>query len=56
MSDEFLIKNTTREQRENCSSCDLFGTGDAFEMYRPYIDGLKELSEISHGFRASYLK
>lgn len=55
-----LIKDTTREQREqivrkslqcsegceNCTGCSL-GVGDAFEMYRPYIDGKKEIREIN---------
>lgn len=69
--DEYLIKNTTREQREkiirdslccgsseceNCSSCDAYGAIDPMEMYQPYIDGKKEISEINHEYRANYLK
>ena len=69
--DEYLIKNTTREQRErivrdslscggggceNCSGCGVYGAGDPYEMYRPYIEVLKELSEISREFRANYLR
>lgn len=68
---DFLIKNTTREQREkivrdslgcggggceNCSSCGIFGAGDPYDMYQPYIDGKKELSEINQEFKASYLR
>lgn len=57
-----LIKNTTREQREeiirrslsscgegsceNCGSCSL-GAGDPYKVYGPYIEGLEEISEIN---------
>ncbi|WP_293819662.1 hypothetical protein [uncultured Parolsenella sp.] len=57
-----LIKDTTREERieiihkslswcgegscENCGSCRL-GSGDPYDIYRPYVDGLKEISEIN---------
>lgn len=69
--DKYLIKNTTKEQREqivrdslscgagsceNCSSCGAYGAIDPFEMYQPYIDGKKELSEITEEFRANFLK
>ena len=65
MSDQFLIKNTTRAQREEivrrslscggggcdeCSGCGVYGAGDAFEMYLPYIEGKKELREINAEF------
>lgn len=71
MNDKFLIKNTTKEQREkivreslgcggggceNCSACGVYGAGDPFDMYQPYIDGLKEISEINREFRASFLR
>ena len=52
------IKDTTREEREalimdaltscsgggceNCSGCGVFGAGDAFEMYRPYIEARRK--------------
>lgn len=64
-----LIKDTTREEREeiirgalnfcgdgceNCSSCAL-GGGDPYEMYQPYIDGIKEISEINAEYRARYV-
>ena len=63
-----LIKDTTREEREqiirqsldcgggceNCSSCCL-GGGDIYEMYREYIDGKKEISEINAEYRAKCL-
>ncbi|AEB07065.1 hypothetical protein Corgl_0957 [Coriobacterium glomerans PW2] len=57
-----LIKDTTREQREEiirrslagcgdgscemCSSCSL-GAGDPFAMYQPYIDGDMEIRDIN---------
>ena len=55
-----LIKDTTREERErlvleaigcgggceNCSSCWL-GGGSPDEIYRDYIEGKRELSEIN---------
>lgn len=57
-----LIKDTTREEREqiirrslsgcgegsceNCGSCSL-GAGDPYETYAPYIEGREEISEIN---------
>lgn len=71
MDDEkILIRNTTREQREKiirealcagggscdgCSACDSYGGPDPMEMYRPYIEGKKEISEINREYRANYL-
>ena len=67
--DRFLIRNTTREEREqiiqqslgcesggceNCSGCGVYGAGDPYEMYQPYIDGEMELREISMSFRSPY--
>lgn len=67
--DKFSIKNTTREQREqiirdslncggggceNCSACGIYGASDPFDMYQPYIDGIKEISEINQEFRSAY--
>ncbi|SCP99672.1 hypothetical protein [Anaerobium acetethylicum] len=69
--EEYLIKNTTREQREkivrdalgcggggceNCSACGIYGAIDPYEMYQPYIDGEKELSEITKEFQAKYIR
>lgn len=61
--EELLIKNTTREQREKiirealgCDDCSDCGVEDPFEMYQPYIDGEKELSEISYGYHPKYQK
>ncbi|MDR1800368.1 MAG: hypothetical protein LBQ95_00770 [Lachnospiraceae bacterium] len=68
---EFSIKNTTKEQREaiikeslscggggceNCSACGIFGAMDPLDMYKPYIDGEKEIAEINMEFRAKYMR
>ena len=68
---QLLIKNTTREQRErivreslacggggceNCSACGVYGAGDPFDMYQPYIDGEKEIEDINREFNARYLR
>lgn len=69
--DKFSIKNTTKEQREkivrdslgcggdsseNCSDCGVYGAGDPYEMYKPYIDGKKEISEINAEFRCNLIR
>lgn len=69
MGTSILIKDTTREDRirivnkalswcddascENCSGCSM-GVGSIEAMYRPYIDGKLEISEINmlHGRHA----
>lgn len=68
---QLLVKNTTKEQREqivrdslscggggceNCSACGVYGAGDPFDMYRPYIDGQKEIDDINGEFKARYLR
>lgn len=59
----YLIKDTTREEREKIvaeslgnisASCDGCSAG-IIEMYQPYIDGEKELSEINMAFHARYV-
>lgn len=71
MTDSILIKDTTREERmeiikrslnvcgdacEGCTLCDgLTGLGDPWEMYREYIDGKKEISQINAEFRTRYV-
>jgi hypothetical protein len=67
----YSIKNTTREQREkiirdslgcggggceNCSACGVYGAGDPFDMYQPYIDGLKEIEDINREFNARLIR
>lgn len=57
-----LIKDTTREERiqivnqslavcggacDFCNGCDNLGGGSIDSLYQPYIDGLKEISEIN---------
>lgn len=71
MDEKYLIKNTTREQREKiirdalscngvsceeCSACDAYGAVNPLEMYQPYIDGKKEIQEINREYAANYLK
>jgi hypothetical protein len=68
---QLLIKNTTKAQREqivrdslacgagsceNCSACGVYGAGDPFDMYQPYIDGQKEIDDINREFNAKYLR
>ena len=53
-----LIKDTTRAQREEIvrralSACGNLGGGRVDEIYRPYIDGEKELAEINAEYAAS---
>lgn len=70
MHEKFLIKNTTREQRErivreslscggggceNCSACGAYGAVDPFDMFEPYVEGTKEIEEINQEFRTRYL-
>lgn len=66
-----LIKDTTREERihivnqslsvcggacDFCGACDTIGGGSIDEIYRPYIDGEKEIAEINAEYRRSTLK
>lgn len=67
----FLIKDTTRRQREelvmdmltacaggceSCPGCGARGGGEAFALYRPYIEGEKELADISAALGAKQIK
>ena len=69
MGSGILIKDTTREEREeivrralsscgdsceNCSSCWL-GGGSPFSMYQDYIDGKQEIAEINRDYLPNYL-
>ena len=71
MPKRILINETTREEREeivrrglscdaneceNCSACGKYGVGDMIEIYQPYIDGKKELSEINAQFRGGVIR
>ena len=60
----YLISETTKEEQEQIvaeslgnieASCDGCAPGLA-EMYQPYIDGEKELREITMEFNARYVK
>ncbi len=64
-----LIRDTTREEREaiiknsmdcgggceNCSSCWL-GGGSPWDMYKDYIEGRKEISEINMEYNARFVR
>ena len=66
-----LIKDTTREERERivyqalwgecgtdcefCSGCDNRGGGRIDTLYKPYIDGEKEISEINLEYRTPFV-
>ena len=70
--DSILIKDTTREDREKivrqalfgdcgsecefCSGCDNAGGGSIEKLYQPYIDGLKEISEINAEYSAHFVR
>ena len=62
--ERYLIKNTTREEREarvrkslgsgdcaGCAGCDGVSCPDGLEMYMPYIDGKMEIFEINKKIR-----
>ena len=66
-----LIKDTTRAQREEivrrglaacgsscggCNGCGNLGGGRVEEIYRPYIEGEKELYEINAEYRRNLVK
>ncbi len=66
-----LIKDTTREEREKivaralavcggecdfCNGCDNIGGGRIDDLYRPYIDGEMEISEINAAYRGGTVK
>jgi len=59
---EYLIQNTTKEQRERIVNeslgysdvgCDDSSSG--YDMYLPYIYGEKELADITREFKARYI-
>ena len=60
--DKFLIKNTTRAEREKIvkealgySDIGCEDVSDGYEMYQAYIDGEKEISEINAEYKANYM-
>ena len=62
--ESFLIKDTTKEEREKIVAQSLGNIGAACdgciaglaEMYQEYIDGKKELKDINMEFNARYIK
>lgn len=62
--EEYLIANTTREERERivaeslgnidatCDGC----ASRVIDMYQPYIDGKMELRECTMAFNSRYVK
>ena len=65
-SDQLLVKNTTREQREqivqealgsdSCAQCDCCSGGLGEKLYQDYIDGKCEISEITERFYQDYFR
>lgn len=62
--EKYLIKNTTKEQREQIVKdalgysefgCDEAGGRYGYDFYEPYINGEKEISELTKAFNASYV-
>jgi hypothetical protein len=66
-----LIKDTTREQREAiirqslascggscefCNGCDNLGGGRVEDIYRPYIEGEKEIAQINMEYRSNLVR
>lgn len=66
-----LIKDTTREEREEivrrslavcggacdfCNGCENIGGGSIDELYRPYIDGEKEIAEINAAYHRGLVR
>ena len=64
-----LIKDTTREERarivaqalsvcggacDYCNGCDNMGGGRIDEIYRPYIEGEKELAQINEEYGTGF--
>lgn len=66
-----LIKDTTREERiqiinqslavcggacDFCNGCDNIGGGRIDDIYQPYINGEKEISEINAEYTRKFVK
>ena len=66
-----LIKDTTRQERERivsqslavcggfcdfCNGCDNLGGGRIDAIYRPYVEGEKEIAEINAEYRAGLVR
>jgi len=70
-SEQYLVINTTREQRERivlnalgcdetgceeCSGCGLYGAGSPLAMYEDYIEGKREISEVNERIRLTLFR
>ncbi|MCQ2435989.1 MAG: hypothetical protein MJ101_03690 [Clostridia bacterium] len=68
-NEKYLIKNTTKEQRERivsaslyagnclgCVGCDATGLGNPLEIYHDYIEGVRELAEINAEIRGGIIR
>lgn len=62
--DQFLIANTTREQREQIVKdslgysdlgCDGCASSYGYDLYEDYIEGKVELKDITMRFHSSYI-
>ena len=67
-----LIRDTTREERieivhralrgscgsacEFCNGCDNLGGGRVEDIYRPYIEGKKEIAQINAEYRSNLVR
>ena len=66
-----LIKDTTKEERikiinelyhchngdcDNCGICSIFVGTSPMEVFEPYIEGKKELNEVSMEFKQKRMK
>ncbi len=66
-----LIKDTTKEERmkivaqslsfcggmcDFCGACDNIGGGSIDDLYRPYIEGEKEIAEINREYDRGIVK
>lgn len=41
---------------QGCGGCGNLGGGREEEMYRPYIEGKRELREINESYRANFVR
>lgn len=64
MDDRYLIRNTTREEREaivreslgECGNCDGCGIARMADMYEDYINGKKEIADITREYNAHFTR
>lgn len=63
MQERYLVKNTTRAERERIveealsggDDCDKSVSDADLALYQPYIDGEMELSECTAAYRTGYV-